>query len=361
MEEAIQLVDSINHHADSQPQPPSSDVLHSSPVKKKSNYGEYLRRRAAGPSNPGGKSVPQGSPDCLLGLTFVFTGELSSISREDVMDLVKRLGGRVTGAPSRKTDYVILGDMAGESKLAKVKELGLKTLDENGLFDLITTKGVCGAETKEKKHPSSPTQKASPKKKEKIVNALQSSSPPTNTLWTVRYAPKCTTELIGNHSVYDKLFSWLNQDKREHKAALLSGPPGIGKTTMAHLAAKLSNYKVLEFNASDCRSKTTIQESIKEVINNTVINRDFFNSKEKFKDKQLQRQVLIMDEVDGMSSGDRGGITELISIIKKTKIPIICCCNDRSSPKIRSLANYCLDLRLRRYHTSSRHWHPFNN
>ena len=55
-----------------------------------------------------------------------------------------------------------------------------------------------------------------------------------------------------------------------------------------------------------------------------------------------------MDEVDGMSSGDRGGMAELIQLIKKSKIPIICICNDRSSPKVRSLANYCVDLRFRR-------------
>ena len=56
-----------------------------------------------------------------------------------------------------------------------------------------------------------------------------------------------------------------------------------------------------------------------------------------------------MDEVDGMSSGDRGGLAELILLLKKTRVPIICICNDRSSPKVRSLANYCLDLHLRRY------------
>lgn len=55
-----------------------------------------------------------------------------------------------------------------------------------------------------------------------------------------------------------------------------------------------------------------------------------------------------MDEVDGMSAGDRGGMAELIQLIKKTRIPIICICNDRASPKVRSLANHCLDLRLRR-------------
>ena len=58
-----------------------------------------------------------------------------------------------------------------------------------------------------------------------------------------------------------------------------------------------------------------------------------------------------MDEVDGMSAGDRGGSAELIQLIKKTATPIICICNDHSSPKMRTLANHCLDLRFRRLAT----------
>lgn len=54
-----------------------------------------------------------------------------------------------------------------------------------------------------------------------------------------------------------------------------------------------------------------------------------------------------MDEVDGMSGNeDRGGVQELIALIKKSKIPIITMCNDRNHPKIRSLANHCFDLRF---------------
>lgn len=53
-----------------------------------------------------------------------------------------------------------------------------------------------------------------------------------------------------------------------------------------------------------------------------------------------------MDEVDGMSKGDRGGIAEIIQQIKNTTVPIICICNDRQSDKIRSLAGHCLDIRF---------------
>lgn len=49
----------------------------------------------------------------------------------------------------------------------------------------------------------------------------------------------------------------------------------------------------------------------------------------------LRKQLVIMDEVDGMGGSDRGGIQELISLIKKTKVPIIAICNDRQHPKIR--------------------------
>ena len=55
-----------------------------------------------------------------------------------------------------------------------------------------------------------------------------------------------------------------------------------------------------------------------------------------------------MDEVDGMGAGDRSGMSELIKLIKTSKVPIICICNDRQSQKVRSLAGYCLDLRFKR-------------
>lgn len=62
-----------------------------------------------------------------------------------------------------------------------------------------------------------------------------------------------------------------------------------------------------------------------------------------------RRRALLMDEVDGMAGNeDRGGVQELISLLKATRVPIICMCNDRQHPKIRSLANHCFDLRFHR-------------
>jgi replication factor C subunit 1 len=55
-----------------------------------------------------------------------------------------------------------------------------------------------------------------------------------------------------------------------------------------------------------------------------------------------------MDEVDGMGGGDRGGMAELIQMIKHSRVPIICICNDRQSQKLKSLVPYCLDLKYSR-------------
>ena len=63
-------------------------------------------------------------------------------------------------------------------------------------------------------------------------------------------------------------------------------------------------------------------------------------------DKKMKKTLVIMDEVDGMSTGDRGGIAAIISFIKKSRVPVICICNDRDSQKIRSLANHCYDIKF---------------
>jgi len=57
--------------------------------------------RLAGPVAHGSKEVPDGVPDALLGLSFVFTGELSSFSREEATDLAKRFGGCVASFGDR--------------------------------------------------------------------------------------------------------------------------------------------------------------------------------------------------------------------------------------------------------------------
>ncbi|MBI3002982.1 MAG: NAD-dependent DNA ligase LigA [candidate division NC10 bacterium] len=75
-------------------------------------------------------------PKPLAGKTFVITGTLSSMSRDSARDLIIRLGGRVTSAVSKKTDYVVAGKEPG-SKLDDARRLGVQTLDEAAFLALV--------------------------------------------------------------------------------------------------------------------------------------------------------------------------------------------------------------------------------
>ncbi|HET8976294.1 MAG TPA: NAD-dependent DNA ligase LigA [Solirubrobacterales bacterium] len=76
----------------------------------------------------------EGGP--LEGKTVVLTGTLPELSREQATKLIKRAGGKVVNAVSKKTDYVVAGDSPG-SKLAKANELGTEVIDEDGLRELV--------------------------------------------------------------------------------------------------------------------------------------------------------------------------------------------------------------------------------
>jgi DNA ligase (NAD+) len=74
-------------------------------------------------------------PQTLAGLTFVITGTLPTLSRDDAKEFVQNRGGKVTGSVSSNTNYLIVGENPG-SKLEKAQELGVKVLDEAGLMNL---------------------------------------------------------------------------------------------------------------------------------------------------------------------------------------------------------------------------------
>lgn len=322
--------------------------------------------------------------ECLVNLTFVITGDLS-VDRDSVTNFIKRLGGRVTGAVSGKTSFLVVGSEPGATKVDKAKKLNVKMVDEKGLSELVKLKskevelGVSSTATQ-----SPPKKTASPaagKKKAATLKAaastpavvsasgpirvashakMPSTAPSTvpasseatsslDSLWTEKYKPRSLHEIIGQKSIVENLRKFIldyNSGNSKFKAALLSGPPGIGKTTMSHLVAKECGYDVIEMNASEVRNKNAMNGIVREILGSRSISEYFVSSKNN--NQKSKKHLLIMDEVDGMSAGDRGGMQALIQLIKKSHVPIVCICNDRQSQKVRSLANYCLDLRCSR-------------
>jgi DNA polymerase III delta prime subunit len=103
----------------------------------------------------------------------------------------------------------------------------------------------------------------------------------------------------------------------------LYGPPGIGKTTIAKLLFKKYNFDTLEFNASDTRTAKTIQDKLNQVGGSHNVIDFMCNRKRKIS--------IILDEIDGLSNGDKGGMTEINNIIAESRdknTPFICISNN---------------------------------
>ena len=81
-------------------------------------------------------AVKMAASDKFAGLTFVLTGTLPTLSRDEASEMIKAEGGKVSGSVSKKTSYVVAGDAAG-SKLTKARDLGVSVIDEEALLKMI--------------------------------------------------------------------------------------------------------------------------------------------------------------------------------------------------------------------------------
>ncbi|MCJ1438784.1 hypothetical protein MMC27_008174 [Xylographa pallens] len=360
---------------------------------KKFDFKGHASRAQPAPA-AGSKEIPVGADNCLAGLTFVFTGLLDALGREEGQELVKRYGAKVTGGPSSKTSYVVLGTDAGPKKLETIAKYGLKTINEDGLFQLIRMMPINGGDSKaagkfeekkraeerkileaaeemEREEQKSKKLKAAAEKPKATAedNAVHARAPRMKTesdidsrLWTVKYAPSAASQVVGNKQQLEKLQNWLRAFPRNakahfkmpgkdgsgtYRAVMIHGGPGIGKTTAAHLAAKLEGYDVVESNASDTRSKKLVEVGLKGVLDTTSL-LGYFAGDGKKADVEKKKLVLIMDEVDGMSAGDRGGVGALAAVCKKTRIPMILICNDRKQPKMKPFDHVTYELPFRK-------------
>ena len=122
------------------------------------------------------------------------------------------------------------------------------------------------------------------------------------------------------------------------------GDSGIGKTKFVEKILENNEYFLIKFNAGDVRNKNIIDNITKENMNDTSVI-DMFH-------KRKRKIAIIMDEIDGMNSGDKGGINSLIKLIrpKKTKkqkeeistnIPVFCIGNGKIDKKMKELMKVC--------------------
>jgi replication factor C subunit 1 len=152
----------------------------------------------------------------------------------------------------------------------------------------------------------------------------------TKELLVDKYAPKHVHDIIGHRDAIQQLRTWLESWESgypEVRSVLITGPPGIGKTTTVHLVCKSMGYHIVEYNASDTRSVATLRGLIALGI------------------QRLRKEVIVMDEIDGLS--ERGGVGELASILRKTNIPILCIANEKP-PKLKPIINASTTISFQR-------------
>ena len=139
------------------------------------------------------------------------------------------------------------------------------------------------------------------------------------------------------------------------KGIYVYGEPGTGKTTFVTNILKEMDYDIINYDAGDIRNTSVIEDITKHNMSDKNI-MSLFN-------KKVKKIAIIMDEIDGMNNGDKGGINTLIKLIrpKKTKKqkleevtmnPIICIGNYRVDKKIKELMKVCNTVELKTATTS---------
>ena len=142
-------------------------------------------------------------------------------------------------------------------------------------------------------------------------------------MWSEKHRPKKIIDMVGNEESRKSFVEWLTKWKVGAKPILLVGPPGIGKTTLANLAAREFGYDLVGMNASDVRNKSNIEELLSPLLGNMSL---------------LGKPMIFIDEVDGIHGrADFGGVEALLKILKEPTIPIILAANSDDSDKMKNI------------------------
>lgn len=158
--------------------------------------------------------------------------------------------------------------------------------------------------------------------------------------WTEKHRPKYFADIKGQDLAIEKVREFLynaridaRKGELRKKAIILHGPPGIGKTTIAYVAANESNSEIFELNASDLRNSEKLKEILKPATEQQSLTK--------------KGKIILVDEVDGISRKDRGGLQELLRLIETTSHPIIITANDIWGKKFSELRRKAETIQLK--------------
>lgn len=146
--------------------------------------------------------------------------------------------------------------------------------------------------------------------------------------WTEKHRPRTLDGVIGNPAAVNSLRAWARSWEGgipETRAVVLSGPPGVGKTTSAEALAREMGWGIIEMNASDQRRKSDIEAvALSGSISNT-----FGDDGTYLAAGSKGRTLIVLDEADSFAgNSDRGGGSAVSEVIASTKQPLIIIAND---------------------------------
>lgn len=163
-------------------------------------------------------------------------------------------------------------------------------------------------------------------------------------------------KILGRESLEKQIIDYLNyfeenkHDLLTRRGLYIYGNPGVGKTQFVKTILKTLDYDIISFDAGDVRNKSAIDKITKHNMSDKNIMNLFY--------KKSKKIAIVMDEIDGMNSGDKGGINSLIKLMRPKKTrrqkkeditlnPIICIGNYHIDKKIKEIKKTieCIEIK----------------